>query len=232
MILNCIIVDDEEGAHHILESYISELKQLSLTGKFYNAMEAFYFMKQHKIDLVLLDINMPGINGFGLLDMLPNKPMVIFTTAYSAHALQGFEYNAVDYLCKPIRFERFVVAIEKALKWADVHRTDNSFDMVTLKTEGIVQQIPAADICYIESLGNYIKVLTTHKTYVAHMTMNEIEALLPRKILVRVHKSYIINMQQVAKATSEDVLINDVTIPIGKTYKKYFLELLKENNKA
>lgn len=223
MKLKCIIVDDEQGARQILENYLGKLNYTELCGTFDNAVEAFHYLKQNKVDLLLLDINMPEVDGFGLLDMLAHKPVVIFTTAYSDHALKGFEYNAVDYLHKPIRFERFVVAMEKALKWASIQDDEPQIDTITIKADGAVIKLQVTDIYYIESLGNYIKVHTPRKIYIVHMTMNEMERLLPQKIFIRVHKSYIVNTTRIGSSTDEYVMINDTTIPIGKTYKKYFM---------
>lgn len=227
MKLNAIIVDDEHGAQLVLENYIGKLNDVILTGKFNNAVEAFHFLKHNKVDVVLLDINMPEINGFALLDMLTHKPTVIFTTAYSDYALKGFEYNAVDYLHKPIRFERFVVAMEKARKWCSITGAENEKTTIELKIDGHVSSMPTADICYIESLGNYIKIHTRNKPVVVLMTMNEIEKKLPGSVFVRIHKSYIVNAQALVKVVNEQVQILDAYLPIGKTYKKYFSEYLK-----
>lgn len=226
MKLNCIIVDDEEGAHQVLENYAHKLNYLTLSGKFYNAIEAFHFMKTNKVDVVLLDINMPEIDGFGLLDMLTYKPVIIFTTAYSDYALKAFEYNAVDYLYKPIRFERFIVAMEKVLRWSSVQQC-TEIEVIMLKVDGIAIQVSITDIYFIESQGNYLKVHTKAKTYMVHMTMNEMEATLPVRSFIRVHKSYIINKYEIQKNNDEHVLVNEETIPVGKTYKKYFTEFIK-----
>lgn len=228
MKLNCIIVDDEEGSHQVLENYARKLNYLTLIGKYYNAIDAFHFMKTHRVDVLLLDINMPEVDGFSLLDMLTYKPTVIFTTAYSDYALKAFEYNAVDYLYKPIRFERFVVAMEKALRWNSLQQS-TEIDAITLKVDGIATQVLITDIYFIESQGNYLKVHTRVKTYIVHMTMNEIEASLPVRSFIRVHKSYIINKNEIQKNDSEHTLVNGVIIPVGKTYKKYFAEFIKKN---
>jgi len=228
MKLKCIIVDDETGAQRILEEYIGRLAYAELAGKFPNAIEAFHFIKHNKVDVVLLDINMPEVSGFGLLDMLEHKPMVIFTTAYSDHALRGFEYNAIDYLYKPIRFERFAVAMEKAQKWHRLPKTNADNEFLELKIDGRPTLIKASNICYIESRGNYIKLYTeANNELMVLMTMNEIEDKLPRNIFIRVHKSYIINALKIQEIKNEQVLITNSFLPVGKTYKKYFLAFLK-----
>jgi DNA-binding LytR/AlgR family response regulator len=235
MEISCIIVDDEEGAHKVLENYINKLGYIKLIGKFYNAIEAFHFLQTNKVNVILLDINMPEIDGFGLLDMLTAKPNVIFTTAYSDYALKGFEYNALDYLHKPIRFERFVVAMDKALKWNNIQHTDKEIEFITFNVNGVALSVHVADIYYIESLGNYVKVHVQNNIYVVHKTMNEIETQLPRRSFLRIHKSYIINFRKIQKSTNEQIQIHNATIPIGKTYKKYFAEFLKnagDNNQT
>lgn len=227
MKLNCIIADDEQGAQAVLESYIGKLEDMVLCGQFFNALDAFRYIKANQVDLVLLDINMPEIDGFGLLDMLEHKPMVIFTTAYSDHALKGFDYNAVDYLCKPIRFERFVKAIEKAQKWHSLKHARTTADHVELKIDGVSRNIKTADIYYIESLGNYIRLHTAGGAPLVLMTMTELENKLPPGKFVRLHKSYLVNAQHLQKMSPDEVVIAGTHLPVGKTYKKYFSEFMK-----
>lgn len=228
--MKCIIVDDEMGAHHILEEYVARLDYAEITGKFTNAIEAFHFIKHVKVDVLLLDINMPQVSGFGLLEMLESKPLVIFTTAYSDYALKGFEYNAVDYLHKPIRFERFVIAMEKAQKWYGMQKTNTTAEYIELKVDGRLITIQTSNILYIESKGNYIKLYTQTDEVIVLMTMNEMEDKLPRNIFIRVHKSYIINVVKIREVENEKVLIANALLPIGKTYKKYFIEFLKSSS--
>lgn len=225
--LRCIIVDDEKGAHVILEHYISRLQQVTLEGRFYDAVQAYHFLRQNKIDLVLLDINLPEIDGFGLLEMLDQKPAVIFTTAYSDFALKSYDYNAVDYLHKPIRFERFVKAIEKAGRWHHSVPQEEPVDSVSFKIKGHTRSIAVRDIRYAESLGNYLALHTLQQKHIMLMKMHEIEQLLPKSMFVRVHKSYLINATCIDQPGDDQVLIGDKTIPIGKTYKKYFGEFYK-----
>ncbi len=228
MKLNCIIVDDEPGSHIVLETYLEKFGSATLLGKFFNAIDAFRFIKHNKVDIVLLDINMPEVDGFGLLDMIEHKPAVIFTTAYSDYALKGFEYGAIDYLHKPIRFERFVKAMEKAQKWCGIGQEEkNIADEIQLKVDGFTRSIKTSDIMYVESFRNYIKVNTDDKALLVLMTMNEIETKLSGKIFIRIHKSYLVNMSRVTKVVNGKVFINNYFLPIGKTYKKYFEQFIK-----
>lgn len=226
--LSCIIIDDEEGAIKVLENYIGKLDSIQLAATFTNAVDAFHYLKDNNTDLVLLDINLPEVDGFGLLDILEQRPMVIFTTAYSNYALKGFEYNAIDYLHKPIRFERFLLAIEKAIKWHSVNETDKEITAINLKVDGTMLQVNVSDIHYVESLGNYIKVHTKRKDYVVHMTMNEMEQTLPSDNFVRIHKSFIANASEITGISDNQLALSNESLPIGKTYKKYLREFLKK----
>lgn len=225
--LSCIIVDDEKGARVILEHYLSRLPQAELKGQFYDVLQAYHFLKQNRVDLILLDINMPEIDGFGLLEMLEQRPAVIFTTAYSDFALKSYDYHAVDYLQKPIRFERFVKAIEKAGKWIQAGPAEIPVESVAFRIKGRTQHIDTHDILYVESLGNYLALHTRQQKHVVLMKMHEIEQLLPKSFFVRVHKSYLVNMRSIDRSGDDQVQIGDAAIPVGKTYKKYFEEFSK-----
>ena len=226
MKLSCIIVDDEPGAVLIMENYIAKLDFLELTGKFFNALEAFHFMRNNRVDILLLDINMPEVNGFGLLDMVIDKPATIFTTAYSEHAVKAFDYNAIDYLRKPIRFERFVTAVEKARILCSKEDTRRS-ETIELRIDNESTLLRIADIYYIEGLRNYVKIHLANSMRMVLMTMNEIENKLPRDQFVRIHRSYIINSAKIKRTGLGSLYIHGACLPIGKTYKKYFNEFLK-----
>src|ERR1044071_1331526 len=185
MKLRCIIVDDEPGAQYVLENYIGQLGYATLAGKFYNAIDAYHFMRNHEVDVLLVDINMPQIDGFGLLDMVAHRPAIIFTTAYSEHALKSFDYGAIDYLLKPIRFERFVKAMEKVQKWHGLEDvTGDDPETIEVKSDGRVRSIKVADIYYIESLRNYLKIYLADRSILVLMTMNELESKLPRSLFI------------------------------------------------
>jgi DNA-binding LytR/AlgR family response regulator len=224
MKLSCIIVDDEPGAVSILEEYVYKLNTVHLAGKFFNSVDAFHFMKLHKVDIVLLDINMPEVDGFALLEMLDHKPVVIFTTAYSNYALKAYESGAIDYLHKPIRFERFVRAMEKAEKWRLVHEKTKKVDVIELKVEKRILAIKTADILYIECSGNYLKFHTQKDQAVVLMTMREIEAKLPDSEFIRIHKSYIVNVSKITAVKGARVFLGGAYLPLGKTYIKYFMK--------
>lgn len=221
MKLRCVIIDDEPGSHIVLQEYITRLANLELCGHCYNAVEGYHFLKEHKTDIVLLDINMPQVDGFGFLEMLEHKPMIIFTTAYSEYAIKGFEYNAVDYLQKPIRFERFVKAIEKAAKWQTANSLPVIAVSVKIKVNGKIQNICLDDIDYAESMGNYVKIFCGKQIIVANMTTKHLESILTPPRFIRIHKSYIINISRISAVKNTQLSVNNIVLPIGKTFRKY-----------
>lgn len=228
MSLKCVIIDDEKGAQSILQNYIKRLGNIELSGVFRDSVSAYGYLKKNKIDVAFLDINMPEIDGFALLDMLDRKPYIIFTTAYSDYALKGFEYNAVDYLHKPIRFERFIVALEKVEKLVFAEHYAKRYNRnIELKIDGVMRQIDVRDILFVESLGNYLKIHTQCSVHMLLMTLNKIEELLPADLFVRIHKSYIVNAAEVKNVITDKLTIVNTTLQIGKTYKKYFKEFMR-----
>lgn len=222
MKLRCMIVDDEPRAHTVLRHYLDKLPWVTLVAGAANVMEAYEHMKREQIDLVLLDIGMPEMDGFSLIDIAERKPMVIFVTADTQHAFKSYEYGAIDYLHKPIRFERLVKALDKAVKWHQLNRVP-ACD-IELKIDGYNQQLPVADICYIESLGNYCRLVMGRHKIVTLATLKDLEARLPRSSFLRIHKSYIVNLAAISRVTETHILAAGAELPIGKTYKKYIAE--------
>jgi len=227
MKIRVLIVDDEPRAHAVLHNYIERMPELELAGDCYNAVEAYRFLKKEEVNLIFLDITMPEIDGFGFLRMLETPPPVIFTTAHSEFGVESYEYNAIDYLKKPIPFERFLKAVNKAVQMIE-NRTLISPQKKTidLKIDGFVQQVQLDKILYIQSLGNYVKIFTDKKNHLVQITTKELEDLLPKNIFLRVHKSFIVNRSQINKVFDEEILLGETTLPIGKTFKKYVKETL------
>ncbi|MGC4056813.1 MAG: LytTR family DNA-binding domain-containing protein [Chitinophagaceae bacterium] len=219
--LKCVIADDEPGAHNILRRYIEELPETELIGSCFNALEVHQLLKSHHADILLLDINMPEIDGFALLDMLPEPPAVIITTAYSDYAMKSYEYDAVDYLHKPIRFERFIKAIDKASRRLDRGAVQENISELDIKVDGKMVRIPTSEIIYLQSMGNYVKLVGHKKNYITAGTTREIEQKLPMPQFIRIHKSYIVNTSQIKEVKSDQVITPKETLPLGKTFKKY-----------
>lgn len=216
------IVDDEPRAHKIIETYISRLPEIELAGTFLNAITAFDFFKHNKIDVVFLDITMPEVDGFTLLRMLKKPPLVIFTTAHPEFALESYDYDAVDYLKKPIPYERFVKAVNKATSMiASKEPAKQLPDHIDLRIDGQLKAISFDEIRYFQSLGNYIKIITTKNILITQMTTTEIEAALPRELFIRIHKSFIVNRSEIEKVIDDEIIVGETKLPIGKTFKKY-----------
>jgi two-component system LytT family response regulator len=225
MKVKVLIVDDEPRAHSVLQNYIARLPELELAGDCYNAIEAYQFLKQQEVGLLFLDITMPEIDGFGFLRMLQTPPPVIFTTAHSQFGVESYEYNAIDYLKKPIPFERFLKAVNKA-----IHQIENKVSIVPqkksveLKINGELQTIQLDKVFYFQSLGNYVKVFMERKNYLTHITTKELEDLLPKNSFLRIHKSFIVNRSRINNVTDEEIVLGETKLPIGKTFKKYVKE--------
>jgi len=220
--IHCLIADDEVIAHQILEQYILQTEELTLVAKCRNAMEAFAKLQQHKIDLIFLDIEMPLVNGITFLKTLPDPPKVIFTTAYVEYALQGYELNVVDYLLKPFSYERFVQAVRKVkVSEAIVGESGDVLDALVVKEKEGLLRIPFSDILYIEGSRDYMKVVTSERKYLRHLTMKKLEELLPAGKFIRTHKSYIVSVSKIRIVkTAELVLTDQQVVPVSGHYKE------------
>lgn len=237
--MNVIIVDDEPLAHEILENYISRFPSLNLVAKCSNAIEAFEVLNTKEVELMFLDIQMPQITGIDFLKTLSNPPKVIFTTAYSNYALDSYELNVVDYLLKPIAFERFVKAVHKAtdspkdnsLDTTTVSATpvEEKADYIFVKADKKLIKIRFNDIFFIEGLKDYVILHTPNGRTVTLQTMKSLEDKLPSDIFMRVHRSYIINIKRIDMLEGNSVHINKKSIPIGKNYKDVLLEIVNKN---
>lgn len=232
---SCLIVDDEPAAHYVLTNYIEKVGRLELAGQCYNAIDAINFLHQHPVDLLFLDINMPEMTGFEFLKTLTNPPKTIITTAYSEFALESYEYWTIDYLLKPIEFPRFLKAVDRFIATLtladsnpDLFNTNTpQQDYFTVKVDGDLIRIPFVDFLYAQSLGNYVKIITNKQTYLASITTTELEHLLPPNMFMRIHKSHIVHMDKITKSGNGFVLVNDVELPVGITYRRELAERLR-----
>lgn len=236
--LKCIIIDDEEGAHLVLRHYIEKLKQLDLQKSFYNPIEAMEYMYDTPVDLIFLDINMPGITGLQMLKALKNPPLVILTTAYKEYALESYEYRVVDYLVKPFDLARFMTAIDHVLSRFNPpserlilppetkqELIPEATTHIVLRAEGDTIKLHYDEITHLQSWGNYVKVFTKDKQYLSAITTTEIEKKLDRQYFMRIHKSHIVALNQIKKISGGQVeLQTGVILPIGSTYKRELLE--------
>ncbi len=232
MEIRCLIVDDEELALNVLEKYISTIPTLNLVGRCDNAIEAISFLHSNTVDLLFLDLNMPELSGLDMLKTLQNPPKIILTTAYSEYALESYEYGVVDYLLKPIKLERFIKAVNKVVElFSRSDEFDDNEEIVTkpilIKEDQNTFVVPQANILYVEAYGNYLKIHSVDKTYVTRLTMQEMISQLSDTIFCRIHKSYIINKQQVSRMAGNVVFINKIELPLGTTYKKDFMKTME-----
>jgi DNA-binding LytR/AlgR family response regulator len=248
MKLNCIIVDDEPLALDILEEYINRTPTLSLAGRFSGSAEALKYIGENRVDLALLDIQMPGLNGLDMAKLIGGDTRVIFTTAFPQYAIEGFRVDALDYLLKPISFAEFTRAVEKAVAWFSIKQTAVSADREvppatpaspspsprTLIVKSDYKQfvIPIDKIVYIEGIRDYIRIHTEDGAVQTLMNMKTVETMLPGNRFARVHRSWIVNLDRVKRIERAHIILEDptltapVSIPVSETYKESFLHTL------
>lgn len=229
----CLIVDDEPPARQVLRRYVEKLPLLELAGECSNAVQAITFLHQQPIDLLLLDIQMPQLSGLELVAALPNSPKIIFTTAFAEYAVQSYELDAVDYLLKPIKFERFIKAINKALPLmsfplaqpAETPLTNEAF--LYFRADRKMVKVMLKEILFIESLKDYVRIMTETGQVVTKYPITALEAMLPATNFVRVHRSFIIAASKIQSFTASSVNIRGSEIPIGKSYQREVLRFLQ-----
>jgi two-component system LytT family response regulator len=231
--IRCIIVDDEPVARDILENHLGKIDAIDVVGNCKSAIEAFNVISIEKVDLIFLDINMPEISGLSFAKSINKNIKIIFTTAYREYAVDGFDLQAVDYLLKPISFERLLQGVNKYLNENATVQPDVEEEIVSEKNESFfvradrkMIKICFDEILFIESLADYIKIHLTDKTVVTRETISNIEAKLPQKDFIRVHRSFIVSLQAITSFTNELVEIGKKQIPISRTYKNSVLARL------
>lgn len=230
--MNCIVVDDEPLARKGMELNIATVSSLVLMGSFSNALAAGDFLRTANVDIMFLDINMPELSGLDFLKSLRNPPLVIFTTAYPQYALEGYELDALDYLLKPIRIERFLKAVNKAehhlnllKKESDKTEIENiEEDFIFIKADRKYFKLFFKNILYIEGLKDYVIIFAKDTKIITSMNVKTIAAQLPAKFFARVSKSYIVNVSQITSFDNELIYINETEIPLGQIFRDEFLK--------
>ncbi|RYG54658.1 MAG: response regulator [Chitinophagaceae bacterium] len=220
--IRCIIVDDEPLAQEVLETHLRRFGQLELVAKCPNAIEAFKVLHDERIDLMFLDIRMPSISGIDFLKSLKSPPKVIFTTAYSEYALTGFELDGVDYLLKPVSYDRFETSMKKLFRVLPDKQTVLK-NYTYFKVSGKLVKVMHADLLFAQSVKDYILLKTTKGNLLTHMTMKNLAILLPGEMFVRVHRSYIVNISHIETIDKNMVKVAGVPITIGDNYKTNLL---------
>ncbi len=236
--INCLIVDDEELARDLVENYVLRVPHLELLAKCANPMDAMQLMQSNRVDLIFLDIQMPELTGIEFLRTLSQKPLVIFTTAYKEYAIEGYELEVVDYLLKPFRFERFLKAVNRAGKLlkqtneqqgsaslaGTVAKEEKQKDYVLVKSDYKVFRIQYKDILYIESMKEYVAYHTEEGRTLSLGSLKKLQASLPNEIFIRIHKSFMVNMQHVTALEGNMLHIASKKLPIGTSYKEQVLK--------
>lgn len=235
MKIRCLIVDDEPPAREVLKRYVQELPMLEMAGEYGNAIQAMTALQQQPVDLLLLDIRMPQLNGTDFLKALRNPPKVIFTTAYPDYALESYELDAIDYLLKPVRFDRFIKAINKAFpllgnkppnEEATAPPEKKSESFVYFRADRKMVKVLLSDILYVESMKDYVKVFTPQQPIITKQSISSVEAMLPESEFVRTHRSFIVSLSKIKSFTTELIEIGNAEVPIGKLYRNTVMKIL------
>jgi DNA-binding LytR/AlgR family response regulator len=235
MKINCIIIDDEPLARKGLKEYIADVDFLQLTGEFENPLKATEMISEGKVQLLFLDIQMPKITGLDFFKTLQQAPPVIFTTAYPQYALDGFNLNALDYLVKPVAFERFLQAALKAKEYYELRIKNNSVtsgeaqNYFFIKTDGKLVKIFYDDILLVEAVQNYVNIFTAEKKYITYLTFKSVEEYLPAGSFIKVHKSYIVPAQKIESIEGNEIKIGAHQVPISRNLKDEVMEKLLGN---
>jgi len=221
---SCVIVDDEPLAHSVLLSHIHHLNNITVVKQCYSAEEAFDFLNVHLVDILLLDIEMPEVSGINLLQRLPQRPVTIFTTAFLQYSLEGFELGVMDYLVKPIRFERFEKAIRRTTDFIQLLRLrsdiDDAHHELLIKTGAKKIVVNKATISHVQSLKDYVIIYTETEKFVVRSTLKEMQAILGTVDFIRVHKSFLVARPLARLCYGNRIEFGDVEIPVGRKYKK------------
>ncbi|EDP69810.1 two-component response regulator [Flavobacteriales bacterium ALC-1] len=230
--VSCIIVDDEVIARDIIATHLTKIDAIEVVSQCKNAIEAFNFISKNKVDLVFLDINMPEISGIAFAKSINKDIKIIFTTAYRDYAVEGFDLQAVDYLLKPIAFERLLRAVNRYFEvFTKVEKTSNdtseSNDFIFVRSNRRMLKIDFDSILFIESYSDYIKIHLEKEVVVTRETISAMEAKLPRQNFIRIHRSYIIALSKIQSFNSEGITVNRHSLPFSRSYKKEVLKLLE-----
>jgi DNA-binding LytR/AlgR family response regulator len=229
--IRCIIVDDEVLAQQVIQNHIQQISTLKLVGVGNNALEAAELLRIQEVDLIFLDIQLPGMTGLNFLRSLENPPLVVLTTAYAEYALESYEFSVIDYLLKPISFERFSKTVNKIVEGrlftnTGYERTSPPVEHIFIKSGKKFFKVDFSEIIYIEGMKDYLKIHTTEYKLVTHQTMGDMEDILPERLFIRVHKSYIVSLTYVKSIDSTSIEIDNTTLPIGNSYKNKVMDFI------
>ncbi|MBC7450712.1 MAG: response regulator transcription factor [Cytophagales bacterium] len=228
MNVKCIVIDDEPLGVDVLETYISRVPYLTLEAKFNNGVDALAYVNASQVDLLFIDIQMPDINGMDFLKLINKKINIVFTTAYPQYALEGYDFNPVDFLVKPISFDKFMRAVSRVdTPVIPLAETDVIPQYFYIKAKGKTIRILMSDILYMEGLKDYVIFYTSEAKYLSLHSMKELETKLPSKQFLRIHKSYIVELNKIEEVGANYVKICGKQIPVGRQYKQPFQQFVE-----
>ncbi len=226
-IVNCLIVDDEEMSRATIEHFVNQTEVLNLIDQCSNAIEAGNILREKQIDLLFLDVEMPEMSGIDLIKSLTNPPQIILVTSKKGYAAEAFEYSVIDYLVKPVEYSRFLKAVNKAKeKNVSSIAAESNEKEIFIKTDSKIVKVNYESILFVEALADYAVINTIDNKYIIHSTMKGLEQKLPSRAFSRVHRSYIVNIEQVDSIEDMNVLIGNKHIPVGASYKDAFMKRL------
>ncbi|MEE4196628.1 MAG: response regulator transcription factor [Bacteroidales bacterium] len=228
--MNCIVIDDEPYALNLIKDYVLKTPSVDLMEVFSDPFKALNFLNNNHVDLIFLDINMPELSGIQLLESLPYQPRVIFTTAYREYGAESYNYNAIDYLLKPIKYERFLKAVNKVQESKKIEKnefqinktTNQDHDNLFIKSGTKIHKVEMDDILYVEGAGNYMTVHLKDTKILTLLKMTDILNQLPSDKFIRIHKSYIVSFKHIDIIEKHQVVINKKAIPVGITFREHF----------
>jgi DNA-binding LytR/AlgR family response regulator len=234
----CLAVDDEPPAMEVLKKYIASVQSLELAETCVDAIEAINFLQQHPVDLMFLDIKMPELLGTDFVRTLKNPPKIIFTTAYRKYAVEGFELDAVDYLLKPISFDRFLKAVNKVMQTTFAaqaaivasgsgNKKEGIDNCIYFRSDRKMVRLRLEDILYIESLKDYIKVVTSNQTFLTKQSISSMEENLPGDQFIRIHRSFIVSLNKIGSYTHDLIWVNKTELPVSRMYRHELEKILK-----
>lgn len=241
MKINCIAIDDEPLALDIIKAYCTKVPFLNLVETFSNAMDTLGYLRENTVDLMFLDIQMDELTGIQLLNSIKNKPLVIFTTAYDQYAIQGFDLDVLDYMLKPISFERFVKGANKALEQMLTHSNSiqqeksdrplvpNTNTFFFVKTETRIEKVNALEVLYVEGMGDYWRIVTKTRRIMTLMNAKGIDEILHEPAFCRVHKSFFVAIDKIEFVERKQIKIGEIMIPVSDTYQKNFFDLIEKH---
>lgn len=226
--INCIIVDDEPLSRRVIEKYLKDLPHLHLAASCAHAFEAMEVIRKETVDLIFLDINMPRLSGINFAKTLSHPPLIIFTTAYPEYAVEGFELEAVDYLLKPFSQERFLKAVNKAMKLLETAKAQNTTEFLMVKADKKLYKLNLDDILYLQAYGDYVKIFTTQKTLLTKERLATLEENLPADRFQKIHRSYVISLDAISFLEGNQVKIKDTFLPVSHSFRAELLAKLKQ----